>query len=258
MEKLNNFLLEITGKTAYLTINRPEKLNALNRATLLELAALLKRLKADEQVRGIILTGAGEKAFVAGADISEFRDLSEDKARELSAWGHEEVMDVIYNFPKPIVAAVNGFALGGGLELAMACHIRVASPHAKLGLPEVSLGLIPGYGGTQRLPQLVGRGKALEMILTGDMIEADDALAWGLINHVVPADKLIATCDALLAKMYAKSAYAIASAISVVNTGLSDSDKGYHAEINAFGTAFSSRDFKEGVSAFLEKRKPNF
>ncbi|MFD2967336.1 enoyl-CoA hydratase-related protein [Sphingobacterium bambusae] len=258
MEKLDNFLLDIVDKTAYLTINRPEKLNALNRATLIELSTILKRLKEDTAVRGIILTGAGEKAFVAGADIAEFNGLSEDKARELAAWGHQEVMDVIYSFPKPVIAAVNGFALGGGLELAMACHLRVASEHAKLGLPEVSLGLIPGYGGTQRLPQLVGRGKALEMIMTGDMVTAEDALAWGLVNHVVPANRLIPTCLMLLEKMYAKSSSAIARAVEVVNTGLADSEKGYHAEINAFGTAFSSPDFKEGVSAFLEKRKPNF
>ncbi len=258
MEKLDNFLLEIVDKTAYLTINRPEKLNALNRATLIELSTILKRLKVDTSVRGIVLTGAGEKAFVAGADITEFKGLSEDKARELAAWGHQEVMDVIYSFPKPVIAAVNGFALGGGLELAMACHLRVASEHAKLGLPEVSLGLIPGYGGTQRLPQLVGRGKALEMIMTGDMVTAEDALSWGLVNHVVLADRLIPTCVALLEKMYAKSPSAIASVVEVVNVGLDNSERGYHAEINAFGAAFSSSDFKEGVSAFLEKRKPNF
>lgn len=258
MEKLDNFLLDIVDKTAYLTVNRPEKLNALNRATLIELSTILKRLKEDAAVRGIILTGAGEKAFVAGADIVEFKGLSEDKARELAAWGHQEVMDVIYSFPKPVIAAVNGFALGGGLELALACHLRVASEHAKLGLPEVSLGLIPGYGGTQRLPQLVGRGKALEMIMTGDMVTAEDALAWGLVNHVVSAERLIPTCLSLLEKMYAKSSSAIARAIEVVNTGLANSENGYHAEINAFGTAFSSNDFKEGVSAFLEKRKPNF
>ncbi len=175
MEKLDNFLLDIVDKTAYLTINRPEKLNALNRATLIELSTILKRLKEDAAVRGIILTGAGEKAFVAGADIVEFKGLSEDKARELAAWGHQEVMDVIYSFPKPVIAAVNGFALGGGLELAMAAHFRVASDNAKMGLPEVSLGVIPGYGGTQRLPQLVGKGRAMEMIMTAGMVSAEEA-----------------------------------------------------------------------------------
>ncbi|GHE40413.1 enoyl-CoA hydratase/isomerase family protein [Sphingobacterium griseoflavum] len=258
MEKLENFLLEIVDCTAYVTINRPDKLNALNRATLIELAGLLKRLRSDDQVRGVVLTGAGEKAFVAGADIAEFSGLSEDQAHELAAWGHQEVMDVLYSFPKPVIAAVNGFALGGGLELAMACHVRVASSQAKLGLPEVSLGLIPGYGGTQRLPQLVGRGKALEMIMTGDMITADEALTWGLVNYVVAADSLIPTCLELLAKMYKRSSSAIALAVEVVNIGLAHSDNGYHAEINAFGKAFSTPDFEEGVSAFLEKRKPNF
>lgn len=258
METLQNFLLEVSGQTAYLTVNRPEKLNALNRETLLELASVLKDLEKNDQVRGVIFTGAGEKAFVAGADIAEFRGLSQEEARELAAWGHQEVMDVIYHFSKPVIAAINGFALGGGLELAMACHLRVASSQAKLGLPEVSLGLIPGYGGTQRLPQLVGRGKALEMILSGDMIDAPDALAWGLVNYVVPAGELIAKCEHLLAKMYQKSSTAISSAISVINKGLIDPKAGYQAEVDAFGKSFDTKDFEEGVAAFLEKRKPNF
>lgn len=258
MEKLQNFLLELKEQTAYVTVNRPEKLNALNRQTLTELATLLKELETNVQIRGVILTGAGEKAFVAGADIAEFKGLSEEKARELATWGHQEVMDVIYNFSKPVIAAINGFALGGGLELAMACHLRVASSHAKMGLPEVSLGIIPGYGGTQRLPQLVGRGKALEMILTGDMLDAESALTWGLVNYVVPAGELIPTCEGLLAKMYGKSATAISSAIAVINEGILFPAKGSQAEIDAFGRAFESKDFEEGVSAFLEKRKPNF
>ena len=258
MEKLTNFLLDIADKTAYLTINRPEKLNALNRATLEELATILAKLKGDSNVRGVILTGAGEKAFVAGADIAEFRGLSADDARHLAASGHHEVMDVIYNFPKPVIAAINGFALGGGLELALACHIRVASSAAKMGLPEVSLGLIPGYGGTQRLPQLIGRGKALEVILTGEMMSAEDALQCGLVNYVVAPEALVTTCEQLLKKIYAKSSTAVSAAISVVNIGLVKPEQGYLAEIDAFGTAFSSSDFEEGVSAFLEKRKPNF
>ncbi|TDS14568.1 enoyl-CoA hydratase/isomerase family protein [Sphingobacterium paludis] len=258
MEQSTNFLIDIPNHTAYLTINRPAKLNALNRATLVELSSILQRLKDDKQVRGIILTGAGDKAFVAGADIAEFRDLSEDDARELAAWGHREVMDVLYNFPKPVIAAINGFALGGGLELALACHIRVANDTAKMGLPEVSLGLIPGYGGTQRLPQLVGRGKALEMMLTGEMISAADALQWGLVNYVVAQEELLSTCEQLLKKIYAKSSTAAAAAISAVNIGLAKPEDGYQAEIHAFGAAFSTADFEEGVSAFLEKRKPNF
>jgi len=258
MENLENFLFEISDGTAFLTINRPEKLNALNRATLLELQGLLKELKSRTDIKGVVLTGAGEKAFVAGADIAEFRGLSESEARELAAWGQREVMDVLYHFPKPVIAAINGFALGGGLELAMACHVRIATENAKMGLPEVSLGIIPGYGGTQRLPQLVGRGKALEMILSGDMITAADALKWGLVNDVVEISVLRSRCEALLEKMYSRSSTAIASAIHAVNAGLEDSTKGYVAEINGFAQLFTTPDFKEGVVAFLEKRKPNF
>lgn len=258
MESLQNFIVEKKDKTAYVTVNRPTKLNALNRATLHELHNILQDLKSDDQVRGIILTGSGEKAFVAGADISEFRELDFQEAQELALNGHQQVMDIIYNFPKPIIAAVNGFALGGGLELAMACHIRVASENAKMGLPEVSLGLIPGYGGTQRLPALVGRAKALEMIMSGEMIDAQNALQWQLVNYVVSQDSLIAKCEELLQKMYTRSQVAIAKAIQVVNTGLESPKKGYQAEIDAFASAFATKDFEEGVSAFLEKRKPKF
>ncbi|NGM65877.1 enoyl-CoA hydratase/isomerase family protein [Sphingobacterium sp. SGR-19] len=252
------FLLDIKDKTAYITVNRPDKLNALNTLVLKELAEILATLKANDDVRGIILTGAGDKAFVAGADIKEFQEFSSDDAWQLSKSGQEEVMDELYTFPKPVIAAINGFALGGGLELAMACHIRVASEQAKMGLPEVSLGIIPGYGGTQRLPQLVGRGKALEMIMTGDMIDAQDALRWGLVNHIVRPEELIATCEKLLEKMYLRSQTAIAAAIRVVNIGLMQPEKGYEEEMDAFADAFDTPDFKEGVAAFLEKRKPNF
>lgn len=255
---MNNFLLNIEKQTAYLTVNRPEKMNALNRATLLELSIVLRELAGDERVRGIILTGSGDKAFVAGADIAELANLSKAEALELSSWGHEQVMDVLYNFPKPVVAALNGYTLGGGLELALSCHIRIASEHAKMGLPEVSLGLIPGYGGTQRLPALVGRGKAMEMILTGDMIGAQDAYAWGLVNKVVPHESLIAEAEAILAKMYQRSPAAIAAAVAVVNQGLMKPKSGAEAEMTAFSKAFASADFEEGVSAFLAKRKPNF
>lgn len=252
------FLLEIKNKTAYITVNRPDKLNALNTSVLDELAKILDELKDDERVRGIILTGAGEKAFVAGADIKEFQEFSSDEAWQLSKSGQEEVMDELYTYPKPVIAAINGFALGGGLELAMACHLRVASEQAKMGLPEVSLGIIPGYGGTQRLPQLVGRGKALEMIMTGDMIDAQDALQWGLVNHVVPPEELISTCETLLGKMYQRSQTAIAAAIRTVNIGLMEPKKGYEEEMDGFADAFDTPDFKEGTAAFLEKRKPNF
>ncbi len=258
MDALHNFLLNKKGKTAYLTVNRPEKLNAINIATIKELSEILQELKSDKQIRGIIITGSGTKAFVAGADIAEFTALDQKEAQQLAETGHHKVMDEIYNFPKPVIAAINGFALGGGLELAMACHLRVASENAKMGLPEVSLGLIPGYGGTQRLPQLVGRAKALEMIMTGEMIDAPSALQWRLVNYVVPQDTLITKCEDLLEKIYTRSQNAIENAINVINKGLEHPEEGYQAEIEAFARAFNTDDFKEGVSAFLEKRKPNF
>ncbi|MCY4778492.1 enoyl-CoA hydratase-related protein [Sphingobacterium sp. UT-1RO-CII-1] len=255
---MENFTLKIEEKTAYITINRPDKMNALNRATLSELSLLLKKMKKDKEVRGVIITGAGDKAFVAGADISEFKGLSEREAFELSSWGHKEVMDEIYNFPKPVIAAINGYALGGGLELAMACHIRVAVEEAKLGLPEVSLGLIPGYGGTQRLPALIGRGRALEMILTGDMVSATNAYEWGLVNHIVEKENLLDKCLSILKKMYTRSPLALTSAIHVVNYGLMNPAKGADEEMKVFSKAYLTEDFKEGVAAFLEKRKPDF
>lgn len=258
MNPLQNFILKKERKTAYLTVNRPEKLNALNSETIQELGQILQDLKTDTQIRGIIITGAGQKAFVAGADIAEFANLSLQEAQNLAQTGHHKVMDVIYNFPKPIIAAINGFALGGGLELALACHIRIASENAKMGLPEVSLGLIPGYGGTQRLPDLVGRAKALEMIMTGEMIDANSALEWRLVNYVVQPEFLIPKSEELLEKMYTRSKHAIESAITVVNSGLKHPEKGYKTEIEAFAKAFLTEDFKEGVAAFLEKRKPNF
>ncbi|QBQ39806.1 enoyl-CoA hydratase [Sphingobacterium psychroaquaticum] len=257
MGQYENLLLTLSGQTAIITINRPTKLNALNRATLGELADLLGALKTNREVSGIILTGAGEKAFVAGADIAEFVGHSEEEGRAMAAWGQEHVMNVIHNFPKPVIGAINGFALGGGLEIALSCHIRVAVETAKMGLPEVSLGVIPGYGGTQRLPALVGRGKAMEMILTGDMIGAKEALTWGLVNYVVPATDLLHTCESLLNKIYTRSGTAVAAAIEAINasqTGV----KGFDVEIDAFGKAFGTADFKEGVSAFLDKRTPNF
>lgn len=257
-ETRRHILLQIKNGTAYITVNRPDKLNALNSDTLDELAAILAELRTDNRVRGVILTGAGEKAFVAGADVQEFQKFSADEARQLARTGHRKVMDVLYAFPKPVIAAINGFALGGGLELALACHLRVASVHAKMGLPEVSLGIIPGYGGTQRLPMLVGRGKALEMIMTGEAVDAQDALRWGLVNYTVPADELLSTCEELLEKMYQRSQTAIAAAIQTVNTGLITPETGYVHEIETFADAFETPDFEEGIAAFLEKRKPKF
>lgn len=258
MEALQNIGVEKQGWTTIITIKRETKMNALNDDTLRELSTVLEEVEQDAGCRGVILTGAGEKAFVAGADIQEFVGLSAAQATQKAAFGHEAIMDRIENFKKPILAAVNGFALGGGLELAMSCHIRIASEQAKFGQPEVSLGIIPGYGGTQRLPQLVGKGRALQMILSGEMIDAKQALQWGLVNEVVPLGELINTCQLLLDKIYMKSPQAIAMAIEAVNTGMLDSAKGYQKEIELFGESFATDECKEGVQAFLERRKPNF
>lgn len=252
-----NIILSIKESTAYITINRETKLNALNKDTIAELKAAVDSVEHNDSVRGIFITGAGQKAFVAGADIQEFLGKSSEDAKSLSSFGHE-LMDKIANFSKPVIAGINGFALGGGLELALACHIRIAAVSAKMGLPEVSLGLIPGYGGTQRLVELVGKGKALEMILTGDMIEAQDAYQWGLVNQVVELYELEETAQNILNKIYSRSRNAVATAIEVVNAGLNKHKDGFQTEIDAFGKCFGSEEFQEGVSAFLEKRKPRF
>lgn len=251
-----NLITQKKARILYLTINRENKLNALNVQMLHELSLVLTDAMNDEEVRGIVITGVGEKAFIAGADIKEFSSYSPEEGRQLAEEGQNKVFDVIQNSSKPIAAAINGYALGGGLELAMACHIRIASNTAWLGLPEVTLGLIPGYGGTQRLAQLVGRGRALEMILTGDMINASDALSYGLVNHVVPPDELLKKADELMLKIISRSPLAIASAIKAINAGFLLN--GYEEEIEQFGKCFGTADFKEGVSAFLEKRKPDF
>jgi enoyl-CoA hydratase len=253
-----NLLIAIENKIALVTINRPTKLNALNKATLAELHSAFNDLEANEAVKVIILTGSGEKAFVAGADIAEFADFSAAEGTQLAAEGHQKVFDHIENLKKPVIAAVNGFALGGGLELAMACHFRVASDNAKMGLPEVTLGLIPGYGGTQRLPQLVGKGRAMEMILTAAMITAEEAMQYGLVNHVVPQNELIVFCQGLAQKIIQNAPVALSEAIQAVNASFDKTKNGYEAEINAFGRLFGTADFKEGTTAFLEKRKANF
>lgn len=258
MRALQNIELESLGRTALVRINRESKLNALNEQTLQELVSVLEEVEQNPSYRGMILTGAGSKAFVAGADIQEFVELDVAAGTEKSAFGHERVMNRIENFSKPVIAAVNGFALGGGLELAMACHIRLASDNAKFGQPEVSLGIIPGYGGTQRLPQLVGKGRALQMILSGEMIDASKALQWGLVNAVEPADNLITSCQALLEKIYAQSPQAVTKAIRAVNAGMLNAEQGYRAEIELFGESFGTDECSEGVQAFLERRKPNF
>lgn len=253
-----NVLLDKKESVALVFVDRPSKLNALNRTTIKELHDVLAELDADPAIRAIVLRGSGPKAFVAGADIAEFAGYSSEEGGELAAKGQELLFDFIENLATPVIAAVNGFALGGGLELAMACHFRVASHNARMGLPEVSLGVIPGYGGTQRLPQLIGKGRALEMILTGSMIEAERALELGLVNHVTGLEELDGFCLQLAEKISKNSPVAIGHAIKAVNAGFRSNDAGYQAEIESFGACFSTADFREGTSAFLEKRKPVF
>ena len=253
-----NLLIAIENKIALVTLNRPAKLNALNKDTLAELHTAFTDLENNEAVQAIILTGSGEKAFVAGADIAEFANFSAQEGTQLAADGHQKVFDHIENLKKAVIAAVNGFALGGGLELAMACHFRVASENAKMGLPEVTLGLIPGYGGTQRLPQLVGKGRAMEMILTATMITAAEAKEYGLVNHVVPQVELIEFCQGLAQKIIKNAPVALSEAIMAINASVDKTKNGFEQEINAFGRLFGTADFKEGTTAFLEKRKANF
>lgn len=254
-----NILVEQDGHIQTITINRPAQLNALNKATIEELHTALKAAGEDAATGVVILTGSGEKSFVAGADIKEFADFSVEQGKELAAKGQELLFSFIENMTTPVIAAVNGFALGGGLELAMAAHIRIASGNARLGLPEVSLGVIPGYGGTQRLAQLVGRGKANEMIFTAGMIPAEEALNWGLVNMVCTPEELLPAAQKMAQKILNNSATAIASAIRSVNALYSKGGQaGFDTEINEFGHCFGTADFKEGTTAFIEKRKPNF
>jgi enoyl-CoA hydratase len=248
-------LTEIQNGVLIITINRPDKLNALNKQTIEELHETLVEAENINEIRAVIITGSGQKAFVAGADIAEFANYNVEQGKQLSSI---KIFNFIENYSKPIIAAVNGFALGGGLELAMACHLRVVSDNAKMGLPEVSLGVIPGYGGTQRLAQLVGKGKAFEMIVTADMLNAQDAYKWGLANYVTTQDELHKKCFEITSKIYTKSPTAIKTAIKVINAGYNNSLNGYEVEIEEFGKSFGTGDFKEGVSAFLEKRKADF
>lgn len=256
--KFQNVLVSTKDSIAVITINRPSKLNALNKSTIKDLHDALVTLEKNKAVRVIILTGSGEKAFVAGADIAEFADFSPKEAGQLAAKGQKLLFTFIADMNTPVIAAVNGFALGGGLELAMACHFRVASHNARMGLPEVSLGVIPGYGGTQRLPQLIGRGRAMEMILTAGMIDAATALEFGLVNHVVEQEHLLDLCFKLATKISENSPKAIGYAIKALNAGFNNVENGYEAEIDAFGKCFGTSDFKEGTTAFLEKRKADF
>lgn len=254
----NNLTTETNDHIHTITINRPKKLNALNRGTIAELSTALDKAEKDDEVKVLILTGSGEKAFVAGADIAEFHKFSVEQGKELSADGHQSLFDKVENLSKPVIGAVNGFALGGGLELAMSCHFRLASGNAKMGLPEVSLGVIPGYGGTQRLPQLIGKGRANEMIMTAGMISADQALQYGLVNHVVAQEELLNKAKEIASKIAGNSTVAISSAIKAVNNGFKDGVNGFESEINEFGRCFGTEDFKEGTAAFMEKRKAEF
>jgi enoyl-CoA hydratase len=253
-----NILLSKKDRLAQITIHRPKKLNALNKDTIVELSNAFEALEEDTNTKVIILTGSGEKAFVAGADISEFANFSQEEGSRLARAGQKMLFDFIENLSTPVIAAINGFALGGGLELAMSCHFRIASDNAKMGLPEVSLGVIPGYGGTQRLPQLVGKGKAMEMIMTAAMISADEAKDYGLVNYVTKQEELLALAEKIASKILRNSSVAIHAAIRAINSGFEEGINGFDVEIDAFGKCFGTEDFKEGTSAFLDKRKPNF
>lgn len=253
-----NIIISQTEGIQIITINRPEQLNALNKVTIEELSNAIGEAEENISIGVIILTGAGEKSFVAGADIKEFADFNISQGGALAETGQTLLFNKIEQLNKPVIAAINGFALGGGLELAMSCHLRLAAQNARLGLPEVSLGLIPGYGGTQRLAQLVGRGKANEIIFTAGMILADEALQIGLVNHVVEANELLDKCVEIANKIMRNSPMAIATAIQCVNAGYQDGVNGYEVEIESFGRCFGTKDFIEGTGAFLNKQKPSF
>ncbi len=240
-----------------ITINRPEKLNALNKTVIEELSAAIEEVYSNDEIKSAIITGAGEKAFVAGADISGFSQLDKIAAEALARKGHETVFDKIENSPKPIVAAVNGFALGGGCELALACHFIIASGNAKFGQPEVNLGLIPGYGGTQRLTQLVGKNRAMQLIMTGEMFSANEALQFGMVNKVVALNELLDEVKKILNLIHSKAPLAVSKVIEVINN-FDHTQEGYDFEIKKFAECFTTEDVKEGVNAFLEKRKANF
>ena len=251
-------LTELTDNIFIITINRPDKLNALNKTVIEELSDAINEIYSNAEIKGAIITGSGAKAFVAGADISEFTLLDSKGGKALAQKGQENVFNKIENAPKPIVAAVNGFALGGGCELAMTCHFRLASDNAKFGQPEVNLGLIPGYGGTQRLTQLIGKGKAMELTMTGNMIDANEAYRLGLANHVTTQENLLPETKKIIQTIINKAPLAIAEAISLINHAAYGNPNGLQKEIESFGKLFDTGDAKEGAAAFLEKRKANF
>lgn len=253
-----NLLIENKGRIRYIVINRETKMNALNKALLAELHIAFDEAFHDSAVAGIIITGAGQKAFAAGADIAEFDGLDQKGGYEIASRGQAKVFNLIENGNKPVIAAINGFALGGGLELAMACHIRLAADTAKMGLPEVSLGLIPGYGGTQRLTQLVGKGRAMEIIMTADMITAPEAHQYGLVNHITSQENLLIKAEEILNKIITRAPRAISSAIIAINAGTKNGASGFETELEEFSKCFTTKDLQEGISAFLQKRKPVF
>ncbi len=256
--KLDNVLYEKKGAIAYLTLNRPKVLNALNTKTWEDLQTAFEAARDDDEVHGVILTGAGDKAFIAGADINELAHLTAVKGEESSSFG-QAVLNLVENLGKPVIAAINGFALGGGCETAMACTIRIASETAKFGQPEVKLGVLPGGGGTQRLPRLVGKGRALQLILTGEMISAQEAYRIGLVNEVVPAPNVIPRAEAILKQIFSNAPIAVKYSLEAVNKGLETSQaEGLSLEASFFGLCSGTEDKKEGTSAFLEKRAPQF
>ena len=253
---MNTLLFSVENGIATITINRPDKMNALNKEVIADLSNAFDEVYTNKEIKSVILTGAGQKAFVAGADITEFIELDAAGGANIARIGQENVFNKIENCPKPVVAAVNGFALGGGCELAMCCHFRLASENAKFGQPEVNLGLIPGYGGTQRLTQLVGKGKAMELCMTAQIADANEALSIGLVNHVTALDNLLEKATDILTIINTKSPMALSKIIACVNkAGTAD---GFETEIKQFGECFGTPEMKEGVSAFLEKRKANF
>ena len=253
-----NIIAKTENGITTITINRPSKLNALNRETIEELRDAFEEAGNSSKTKVIVLTGSGEKAFVAGADIGEFADFSVEEGAKLAGKGQEMLFDFVAHLSTPVIAAINGFALGGGLELAMAAHFRIASENAKMGLPEVSLGVIPGYGGTQRLPQLVGKGRAMEMIMTAGMIDSHQALQYGLVNHITSPEELLEFTYKIAAKIMRNSSVAIAAAIRAINANYEDGQNGFNVEIEEFGRCFGTDDFKEGTQAFLQKRKAEF
>lgn len=250
-------LTSIESGICTITINRPDKLNALNKTVMEELNAAIDEVYNNHSIKAAIITGAGPKSFVAGADISEFIGLSVEEGKALAKKG-QDIFFKIENAPKPIVACVNGFALGGGCEMAMACHFRIASDNAKFGQPEVNLGLIPGYGGTQRLTQLIGKGRAIELMISGNMIDAASALQYGLVNYVVPQNELLNKANTILQTIITKAPIAVGKCIAAANAVFDETKNGYAFEVDAFGECFGTEDKAEGTAAFLEKRKANF